>query len=133
MCFLPYVLDNDIIFRLSLTMVFGWWLWLWHRQPNVLHLSCFESKIFHFRANKCFSFVAEKPWRSGVVRYGKWGRGGFTCFYQFNNANLLLIFLQLMLYRVDSNSTCVNPDSETKSQMKCSFYYGCQLFPNSFS
>jgi len=23
------------------------------------------------RANKCFSFVAEKPWRSGVVRYGK--------------------------------------------------------------
>ena len=24
-----------------------------------------------FRADKCFAFVAEKPWRSGVAKYGK--------------------------------------------------------------
>ena len=27
--------------------------------------------IGFFRADKCFAFVAEKPWRSGVAKYGK--------------------------------------------------------------
>ena len=26
---------------------------------------------FFFRADKCFAFVAEKPWRSGITKYGK--------------------------------------------------------------
>jgi len=41
------------------------------------------------RADKCFAFVAEKPWRSGIVKYGKWCRGP-QCRLQNSSSAILL-------------------------------------------
>jgi len=64
------------------------------------------------RADKCFAFVAEKPWRSGVAKYGKWGMKGEgkmtedsvlvsiykNNFYHCEECNFNLFFFAQILY-----------------------------------
>ena len=37
-----------------------------------LFIAKFCSRKFCYRADQCFAFVASKPWRSGITKYGKW-------------------------------------------------------------